>query len=133
MTFRVLLFIYRKPGLSFEWFRSAYENVHVPLVRSMAGDLFPIQHTRRYISRIAADTDSDETVAEVVSGEAGSVPYDAITEMVFNSRQHFQDFSAVLMTPENGKRVAQDCQAFLDLTKAYTMVVLADYVETVKQ
>ena len=116
--------------MGFEDFKTAYEDVHVPLVRDMAGDSFPNFHARHYVSRIPAVDGSNETVAEVLSGDAAMIPYDAISEMTFNSRQHYEEFATRITSGENAAKMAEDCAKFLDITKPYTMVVVSDYIET---
>lgn len=134
MTFRVVLFAFRKAGLTPQDFKHHYETVHVPLVRQMTGSLFPLAHSRRYISRLdAPEHQADENQkAEVISGEASEIPYDAITEMKFETRDDFYKFAAILNEPANALRIADDCAAFLDTTKISTMVVLEDICESTR-
>ncbi|KAF1972134.1 hypothetical protein BU23DRAFT_166488, partial [Bimuria novae-zelandiae CBS 107.79] len=51
MTFSLLLFITRKPTLTPAEFKAHWDNTHVELLKSIAGDKFPLTHTRRYIAR----------------------------------------------------------------------------------
>ncbi|KAH6682150.1 hypothetical protein F5X68DRAFT_233866 [Plectosphaerella plurivora] len=125
MTFQVALFAYRKSGSSPEVFKHHYETVHVPLVKKMSGSLFPLVHCRRYVSRPEKDLG-----AEVISGEASDIPFDAITEMRFESREAFYKFAALINEPSNAAKIEEDCRAFLDVSRAPTMVVIEDICET---
>ncbi|KAF2742823.1 hypothetical protein M011DRAFT_411839 [Sporormia fimetaria CBS 119925] len=114
MTFKVLLFIYRKPSISVDEFKHLYETSHISSVRSLVGDLFPISHTRNYIAE---------------EGRPSSIQYDALTEMLFQDRASFEIFSAKLMEGENGAKIGQDCEQFMDTQKT-SMVVVSDVKTT---
>lgn len=132
MVFTVVLFAYRKPGMSPDAFRDHYETVHIPLMKELGGSLFPLSHTRQYISRTCAESpDAEQPYPPVlVSGSPSDFAYDAITEMVFESRDDFLKFSAVLASPEAAPKVEQDCGAFLDMSRAPSMVVMEPKFET---
>lgn len=114
MTFKAILLVYRKPSVSLAEFKRLYEASHVPLVKELTGDLFPLSHKRYYIS------DVDRPAA---------TQFDAITEMTFADHAAFQGFYAKLMKGDNGTKVAADCDAFLDGART-TMVVVDDVKET---
>lgn len=89
MTYRILIFAYRKPGTTPAAFKSHYETSHVPLVQSIAGDHFPKAHTRRYIHRTersasATHDDDDDHPASVLVGAQSDFEYDAIAELIFD-------------------------------------------------
>ena len=135
MVFTVVLFAYRKPGLTPAAFRAHYENVHVPLMKELGGNLFPISHTRRYISRLEKTGTVEETQqypAMIISGSASDFAYDAITEMVFESQEAFQKFSELLAKPDIAPTVAEDCAAFLDTSRTPSIVVIGDLCETLR-
>ena len=52
MSYRVLMYIYRKEGTSPEQFKDYYESKHVPLIQLLSGDLFPTSHIRNYIGHV---------------------------------------------------------------------------------
>jgi len=52
MFYRVLILVYRKPGMTPAAFKSHYESSHVPLVQSIAGAHYSKAHIRRYLHRI---------------------------------------------------------------------------------
>jgi hypothetical protein len=51
MVFSIIIFSYRKSGTTPEQFKTYYERSHIPLVRELAGDDFPLSHTRYYVQR----------------------------------------------------------------------------------
>ncbi|GME48448.1 EthD domain-containing protein [Neofusicoccum parvum] len=130
MPYTVLIFAYRKPGLTPEEFKNHYENVHVPLIKSIAGDKFPLSHTRSYIHRTESKEDQGNSFpATVLAGTQDDFCYDAISEMKFKDVAAFQQFHQVLGQGENGPRMDADNKAFLDLAKL-RMVMLGDVVQT---
>jgi hypothetical protein len=50
MTFSILIFNYRKPGVSPAEFRTECEAL-IPLLKEITGEHFPLTHTRRYLHR----------------------------------------------------------------------------------
>jgi len=89
MTFTILLYVYRKEGTTPSAFRTYYDNNHIPLAKSIFGPAFPITHTRRYVQR--SDEDGN---AAVLIGTQEDVPYDAVSELVFEDKEHFEKFMA---------------------------------------
>lgn len=117
MSYTVLLLVHRKPGLSGAEFRHHYENVHVPLIKSLAGALFPLSHTRRYTQR----TDEDH--------EAAGNGIDCVTEMRFNTASDFTRLSELLVSANVASKVQRDCEAFMDPSKT-DVVIMGDTVKT---
>lgn len=116
MPYTVLLLIHRKPGLSAAEFKHHYENVHVPLMKSLAGPLFPLSHTRRYTQR--ADEDH-------VAADNG---IDCVTEMRFNTASDFTRLSELLASASVVSKVQRDCEAFMDPSKT-DVVIMGDTVK----
>ncbi|KAL1629224.1 hypothetical protein SLS56_005447 [Neofusicoccum ribis] len=80
MPYTVLIFAYRKPGLTPEEFKNHYENVHVPLIKSIAGDKFPLSHPRSYINRTESKEDQGNSFpATVLAATQDDFCYDAIS------------------------------------------------------
>ncbi|KAI2602308.1 EthD domain-containing protein [Hypoxylon sp. NC1633] len=131
MTFSILLFLSRKPGTSPESFQEHYENVHLPLLREVAGPHFPLTHTRRYIARSsgqAEDTTRNATTpAQVLRGSQADFDYDCIVEATFESAEAFQAFMGFTHTSENAARVIADEEGFLDRSNL-RVVALGDTV-----
>ncbi|KAF2180146.1 hypothetical protein K469DRAFT_715772 [Zopfia rhizophila CBS 207.26] len=117
MTFKAIVFVYRKPSISLAQFKHHYECSHVPLVQSLTGHLFPLAHTRRYIQ----EADRPPTAQ-----------CDVVMEMTFGDRSAFEAFSAKLMQGDNGAEVATDCERFMDTART-AMVVVEDILETTRE
>lgn len=111
------MLIHRKPGLSASEFRHHYENVHVPLMKSLAGAIFPLSHTRRYTQR--ADEDN----------EAAGNRIDCVTEMQFNMASDFTRLSELLVSASVASKVQKDCEAFMDQSKT-DVVIMGDTFNT---
>lgn len=118
MAYRVLMYAYRKPGITPQTFEAHYEDVHVPLVKKMTGALFPLAHKRTYIPRQVSSATPESEVSfpvEVIGGLPSVFYYDAIMEMNFESQDVFHEFSNLLAQPENEARIAENCALFLDV------------------
>ncbi|KAK5944706.1 hypothetical protein PMZ80_001906 [Knufia obscura] len=115
MPNKLLILAVRKEGMTPAAFKDYYETVHIPLMKQLSGDKFPVSHHRRYSSRTGAP------------GE--NVPYDAVAEIVYRDQEHMQAHSALLGSEENQQKVMEDCMNFLDLSKTANIVVEED-IET---
>lgn len=127
MVYSVIIFAWRKPGTSPAQFKQHYENSHVPLVKSLAGPLFPKTHTRHYIQRNptndAADSSNKAHPATVLVGEQDDFSYDAYAELVFQDVPAFQQFFGCITGEENAKKIAADEEQFLDRAKMRAVAV----------
>lgn len=101
-TYKILLLMKRKPGMSVEAFRDYYENNHIPLclphMSGMTG------YFRRYLN----PQDHPET------GPAGELPYDVITEMWFDNEAAFKgtlDYITTSIMPDD---IVADEMKFFD-------------------
>jgi uncharacterized protein (TIGR02118 family) len=125
MTYSILIFAFRKPGTTPAEFKAHYEGSHVPLVKSIAGPLFPISHIRTYLHR----TDSDEYPASVLVGGQADFQYDAFAELTFKDEAAFGAFFGTVSSPENAAKIAADEELFLDRSKM-TVVLVGDRTST---
>ncbi|KAK2604280.1 hypothetical protein N8I77_007224 [Diaporthe amygdali] len=127
MTYSVLIFAYRKPGTTPEQFRAHYEGKHMPLVKEIGGEHFPLSHTRRYIHRTEGKTEDTERNANfpatVLMGSQTDFDYDAIAELTFADASAFQTFFGLYQQPENAARIAADEEQFLDRPRMSVVVV----------
>lgn len=83
-TYKILLFMKRKPGMSVAAFRDYYENRHAPLARKYASGI------SRYVRRYLDPQDHPET------GPGGEFPFDVITELWFEDEAVFKGTLAYL-------------------------------------
>lgn len=135
MTYSVLIFAYRKPDTTPEEFRAHYENSHVPLVKEIAGEHFPLSHIRRYLHRTQGKAEGTERNAEypatVLIGSQADFDYDAFAELTFADVTAFQTFFGITKQPENQARIQADEAKFLDGSKM-TVVVVGETTVTTK-
>ena len=132
MPYIILVFAYRKPGLSPADFKAHYENCHVPLLQSLAGDTFPNSHVRRYIQRSenkstsapeAHSGNNVNTPAAVLVGTQADFEYDAFAELTFDDEAAFQAFFARVGQGKAAEKIAEDEEKFLDRGKMRVVVV----------
>jgi uncharacterized protein (TIGR02118 family) len=83
-TYKILLPMKRKPGLSVAEFRAYYEDHHAPLAAKSSGML------SRYVRRYLEPHPHPET------GDLGELPYDVITELWFDDEATFRGTLAYL-------------------------------------
>ena len=141
MSVRVLIYAYRKPGLSLEDFKTHYEE-HVKLVRQIAGDDFPLSHKRSYIARNVVSSKEDDQVnkvternattpAMVIAGQQADFDFDAYAELTFATPEALQIFTAKVQAPEAAAQIAADEERFLDRSKL-GIAMLGNVIETTK-
>src|SRR6201996_4151763 len=108
---KIFAFLARRQGMDVQAFRDHYENRHVPLICSLAPP--PLVYKRNYLKR------GDE-----INLEGGAlIGFDVVTEQVFADRDTFQDWIGKLSTPENGPRVREDEDRFLDRSHYFAYVI----------
>ncbi len=105
---KLIMFIKRKPGLSFDDFRSHYEQVHAPLAKSLLVHLS--DYARNFLRPFAGQPEP---------------PYDCITELWFADQAALQATVAFGRT-EEAQALARDEETFVD--RAATRVFLAEEV-----
>lgn len=133
MTYTILALIYRKPSLTPDQFRTHYDTVHVPLLKSLVGDTFPMTHTRNYITRTQSwtqnqDLDSstsksfgdspstDLWLPTLYRGQPSDFPYDSLTVMIWEDKPTFDRFCEVFYREDVQKKMQADEERFIDRT-----------------
>ncbi|KAF2468318.1 uncharacterized protein BDR25DRAFT_231806 [Lindgomyces ingoldianus] len=126
MTYTVIALIYRKPGLTPAQFRTHYDTVHVPLLKSLVGDTFPITHTRNYVTRtrtrsddmaptsISSDSNNELWLPTLYRGQPSDFPYDSMTVMVWEDKTAFERFCEVFYHEEVQEKMQDDEEKFID-------------------
>ena len=122
MAYSIVIYATRKPGTSPSQFKTHYEKNHVPLIRSLAGDKFPLSHTRHYIARTPGENATNDPTnsghpALTFAGTQPDFDYDAFAILTWENEAKFQEFFGIVSAPENAAKIASDEEAFLDRTK----------------
>ncbi|KAF6832681.1 hypothetical protein CMUS01_06831 [Colletotrichum musicola] len=117
MTYRLIIFLHRKPGTTHAEFRDHYEYVHIPLTRELTGSLFPTLHARRYIDQGAALMGGGDDKKE------GETEADAVVEVAFRDEQAAQAFFAATNAGEAAERLRKDNEQFLDWQRVKVLKV----------
>jgi len=93
----LVVFITRKPELSPSEFEHHWENVHVPLLKSLAGPLFPLSHRRHYLSR---EPTGPNYPLRILVGEPSAINFDAFTVVTFDNEAALYAFLPTMSRPE---------------------------------
>lgn len=135
MPITAIIYAYRKPGLSPEDFKKHYE-VHVDLVKKLAGNSFPSSHKRSYIARTTVTTPPDDattrnavTPATVLSGQQSDFDFDAYAELTFPDQAAFGAFHARVTAVDAAAQIAADEGKFLDRSRL-GIAMVGDVLET---
>jgi hypothetical protein len=102
VTYKILLPMKRRPGMSVEEFRAYYEAHHAPLAAEHSGGL------SRYVRRYLDPHDHPET------GPAAELPYDVITELWFNDEATFRATLRYLETTRMPAEIVADEERLFD-------------------
>lgn len=109
---KLLMFMKRKNGISFEAFRRHYEEVHIPMVAGWVGHLmtdfkryYPQQHVNLFAGR------EDEAKAPASDG---GVDYDAVSIYSIKDEAALQELMRIALDPEFTRQVTLDEANFAD-------------------
>lgn len=111
-TYKILLPMKRKPGMSVEAFRDYYENHHAPLAAKSSGMLS--RYVRRYL----------EPHAHPETGEPGELPYDVITELWFDDEATFRGTLAYLTSTLMPAEIVADEEHLFDRSSFRILTVI---------
>jgi EthD domain len=116
---KMIVFNRRKEGVSMEAYRAHYENVHVPLIRS----LFPTVglYRRNYVDR--ERTALTERNAQAA---AANTEFDSVTEAFFEDWAAFEAFRDKNSEPAVREQILADERNFLDVSAIRRYVVVPD-------
>ncbi len=104
-TYKILIFLKRRPGMSIEDFRRYYEEVHVPLCLKYT------QGVSRYLRRFVDPLPNPET------GELGDLACDVITELWFEDEAVFRATAKFMSTGSMRKEIVEDEKNLFDRGK----------------
>ncbi|KAH6638118.1 hypothetical protein C7974DRAFT_154673 [Boeremia exigua] len=115
MGYVVLMFVTRKPGMSFEAFVDHYENKHIPLVLEIIGDDAPVRHTRHYVRSNPGSAEGSD-----VHSPPATTDFDCLTTVEFRDEAHFH---RVFANSRRKQELEDDQAAFSDKTKFRAVAV----------
>jgi len=104
-NYKILLFMKRRPGMSFEAFKDYYENHHAPLCAKYASGV------SRYLRRFLTPHPNPET------GATEELQFDVITELWFKDEALFRGTVQYLATSIMPDEVVADEKQLFDRTK----------------
>lgn len=111
-TYKILLFMKRRPGMTVEAFRNYYENNHAPFCEKYASGV------SRYIRRYINPLPHPET------GPVDELPFDVITELWFEDKAVFEATLAYITTTIMPDEVIEDEKQLFDRTSFRIATVL---------
>jgi hypothetical protein len=111
-TYKILLFMKRRPGMTFEAFQDYYENHHAPLCAKYASGL------SRYVRRFLTPHPNFET------GAKEELPFDVITELWFDDEALFRGTVNYLATSIMPDEVVEDEKQLFDRTRTRMATVV---------
>jgi uncharacterized protein (TIGR02118 family) len=103
--YKILMFMKRRPGMSFEAFQRYYENNHAPLCEKYASGV------SRYLRRFITARPNPET------GAKDELQFDVITELWFEDEATFKGTVKYLETSIMPDEVVEDEKQLFDRTK----------------
>lgn len=111
-TYKILIFMKRRPGMTFAAFEDYYENRHAPLcVKYTAG-------VGRYLRRFLTPLPNPET------GVNDELPYDVITELWFDDETVFRKMLQYVATSIMPDEVVEDEKQLFDRPKSRMATVI---------
>ncbi|KAI0838427.1 EthD domain-containing protein [Hypoxylon sp. FL0890] len=120
MTYTIIALLKRKQGLTPLQFRTHYDTVHLPLLKSLVGSAFPITHTRNYVSRAPTSRTSDHSPDEsypptvMYQGNSRDVAFDVVTIMTWDTKESWDEFLEIFSSQHVADKIGEDEEAFLD-------------------
>jgi hypothetical protein len=110
--YKILLFMKRRPGMTFEAFKDYYENHHAPLCAKYASGV------SRYVRRFLTPHPNPET------GATQELQFDVITELWFEEEALFRGTVQYLATSIMPHEVVEDEKQLFDRAKTRMATVV---------
>jgi EthD domain len=101
-TYKILLFMKRRPGMTVKEFRDYYENVHGPLSTEHARNV--THYIRRYI----------EPLPHLETGAWDDPPFDVITEIWYDDEATFRSLVDITTTSIMPREIIEDEEHLFD-------------------
>jgi hypothetical protein len=119
MTVKLVLLLKRKPGLSREEFRDAYETRHRRLGMEKVGHLL-LEYRRNYLG--PGSTFAAAAPVATDGQPLAEVPYDVVTEMVFRDMAALEECNRIVGEPATRKMFSEDEETLFDRASSWTIV-----------
>jgi hypothetical protein len=101
ITFKIIILIKRKSGMSVTDFRDYYENIHRKLGENGAADMGMCRYMRRYLDPVGDD----------------EAEYDVITESWFSDHQKFEAVLSIIREDRLDPAIVADEERFMDRSR----------------
>ncbi|MFC4594545.1 EthD domain-containing protein [Sphingobium tyrosinilyticum] len=109
---KLMMFMKRKEGISFEDFRAHYENVHIPMVARWVGPY--MTDFKRYYPKNAVNLYAGRPDADQAPLDDGGVDYDAVSIYTIKDEAALQEILRISSDPEFTQLVTKDEANFAD-------------------
>lgn len=113
---KLMMFMKRKEGISFEEFRAHYENVHIPLVAKWVSPY--MVDFKRYYPQNAVNLYAGRPDADQAPQNDGGVDYDAVSIYTIRDEAALQEILRIAADPEFTRLVTDDEANFADRARS---------------
>lgn len=113
MPYTLILFVTRRPGLTSSAFKFHWETIHIPLLKSIVGEDFPLSYTRHYMH----DESDPAHPSNIYYGTQEGFTFDAVAVFTFADRAHLQRFKGKCHDADAEKKLKEDDERFQDVSK----------------
>lgn len=113
---KLMMFMKRKEGISFEDFRAHYENVHIPGVAKWVGHLFT--DSKRYYPQHPINLYVGRPDAEQAPADDGGVDYDAVSVYTIRDEAALAELMRIAADPEFTRWATDDEANFADRARS---------------
>ncbi|WP_176599213.1 EthD domain-containing protein [Sphingobium aromaticivastans] len=118
---KLMMFMKRKEGISFEDFRQHYENVHIPMVAKWVGPF--MTDFKRYYPQNAINLYVGRPDADEAPENDGGVDYDAVSIYTIRDEAALEGIMRVSSDPAFTRAVTDDEANFADRARSRQVLV----------
>lgn len=113
---KLMMFMKRKEGVSFQEFREHYEKVHIPMVAQWVGHL--MTDFKRYYPQDAVNLYVGRPDADQAPGDDGGIDYDAVSIYTIKDEAALQEILRISQDPDFTRAVTEDEANFADRARS---------------
>ena len=113
--FTILIYGFRAANITHAEYKDHYDNVHVPLAKSIAGHAWPISHTRHYFGGNAS-----------LAAISAPVDWDSLAVLTFKDETHAFTFNHLIGQPEAAAKIHADEKLFMSEDSPKMVVIGTD-------